>query len=58
MAADADSSAAPAAANNERPFDVVGTYRRLLAEDADLTMPVAAIEVPPSPQSTPHRPTH
>jgi translation initiation factor eIF-2B subunit alpha len=28
----------------DRPFDVVATYKRLLAEDEDLTMPVAAIE--------------
>ncbi|KAI9780229.1 MAG: translation initiation factor eIF-2B subunit alpha [Geoglossum umbratile] len=26
------------------PFDIVATYRRLLADDPDLTMPVAAIE--------------
>ncbi|KAL0256369.1 translation initiation factor eIF-2B subunit alpha [Diplodia seriata] len=28
----------------EAPFDIVGTYQRLLTEDPDLTMPVAAIE--------------
>ncbi|KAK4544433.1 hypothetical protein LTR36_004324 [Oleoguttula mirabilis] len=28
----------------DTPFDVVSTYRRLLAEDPDLTMPVGAIE--------------
>ncbi|KAF2149005.1 nagb/rpia/CoA transferase-like protein [Myriangium duriaei CBS 260.36] len=28
----------------QSPFDIVSTYNRLLAEDPDLTMPVAAIE--------------
>lgn len=30
--------------SNSRPFDIVSEYKRLLSEDADLTMPVAAIE--------------
>ncbi|EME78930.1 uncharacterized protein MYCFIDRAFT_53594 [Pseudocercospora fijiensis CIRAD86] len=29
---------------DDQPFDVVSTYKRLLLEDPDLTMPVAAIE--------------
>lgn len=29
---------------NEKSFDIVSTYRRLIAEDPDLTMPIAAIE--------------
>lgn len=31
-------------AGKDEPFDVVATYRRLLSEDPDLTMPVGAIE--------------
>ncbi|ETS83739.1 hypothetical protein PFICI_05615 [Pestalotiopsis fici W106-1] len=30
--------------SNAEPFDIVATYYRLLAEDSDLTMPMAAIE--------------
>lgn len=30
--------------NGVAPFDIVATYKRLLAEDTELTMPVAAIE--------------
>ena len=29
---------------NDKAFDIVATYKRLLSEDPDLTMPVAAIE--------------
>lgn len=36
--------AGPKTGSNSAPFDVVATYRRLLTEDEDLTMPVAAIE--------------
>lgn len=34
----------PHASDSDSSFDVVGTYKRLLSEDEDLTMPVAAIE--------------
>ncbi|EKG13497.1 Initiation factor 2B-related protein [Macrophomina phaseolina MS6] len=36
-------SGLPAGAT-DAPFDIVGTYQRLLTDDPDLTMPVAAIE--------------
>ncbi|KXT08017.1 hypothetical protein AC579_2533 [Pseudocercospora musae] len=34
----------PTSRHGGQPFDVVSTYKRLLIEDPDLTMPVAAIE--------------
>ncbi|KXS93591.1 hypothetical protein AC578_5007 [Pseudocercospora eumusae] len=38
------SSSRPTSRHGSQSFDVVSTYKRLLTEDADLTMPVAAIE--------------
>ncbi|KAF7187478.1 Translation initiation factor eIF-2B subunit alpha [Pseudocercospora fuligena] len=38
------SSSRPTSRHGGQTFDVVSTYKRLLSEDPDLTMPVAAIE--------------
>jgi len=40
----ATTGAQPAQGAPDAPFDVFATYKRLLSEDPDLTMPVAAIE--------------
>ncbi|KAH7395199.1 hypothetical protein DE146DRAFT_99727 [Phaeosphaeria sp. MPI-PUGE-AT-0046c] len=44
MSAQTDETSANMDAKSPREFDIVATYRRILKDDAELTMPVAAIE--------------